>query len=383
MLWLGGLVSLAGDWVLYAALPFFVYERTGSTLATSGMIAAELAPAAVVGSVAGVWVDRLDRRRLLVGANAVQASAVAALLLVSGSGPLWVVYAVAAVQASVASFAVPAESALLPSLVAAGDLVAANALTAFANRVARLAGVPAGGLLLGLAGLDAVILVDVASFLVAGALVAAVIVPPRMSADGDGSPFLREWLDGLRLVRADPSVAMLVWVLGLMTLGGTMIDPLYVAWVRDVLHRGPPVYGALLAVSAGAGIAGSLLVARFRSHASPRVLIGWSSVVAALALAGKWNVPIVAVAVALSVVGGATSVASAIGGETWIQESVADSFRGRVLAALGASGALCSLAGVLVGGIAARQFGVTTMLNVSAALILLSGFVVLRALPLQ
>jgi predicted MFS family arabinose efflux permease len=383
VLWFGGLVSIAGDWILYAALPFFVYERTGSTVATAGMIAAELGPGVLVGLAAGVWVDRLDRRRLLVAANLAQALTVTALVVVVHGDRVWVVYVAAAVQSVIASFAVPAESALLPSLVSPDQLVAANALTTLNNRLARLTGVPVGGLLLGLFGLGPVVVADALSFAVAAAMVALVRTPPHVPVRRDGSvwaSFGGEWLDGLRLVRDDRTVAMLFWVLGLMTFGGTMLDPLYVAWVRDILHRGPQVYAFLLATGAAAGIAGALLVGHVRDRVAPRVLIGWSSLVAGVALLAKWDLPYVVLTFTFTCVGGVTSVASAIGVETWIQRSVGAAFRGRVFAALGASGAFFSLAGALVGGTAARLVGVTTMLNVASVLVVLAGAVVLRAL---
>ena len=116
LLWLAGLVSVAGDWVLMTALPYVVYDRTGSVLATAGMVAAQLAPSILLSSFAGVFVDRWDRRRVLVVANLLQALTVTALLLV-GDGTLWIVYAVAAAQSAFASFSQPAESALLPTLV--------------------------------------------------------------------------------------------------------------------------------------------------------------------------------------------------------------------------------------------------------------------------
>jgi predicted MFS family arabinose efflux permease len=378
LLWFGGLVSVAGDWVLYAALPFFVYERTRSTVATAGMIAAELGPGALIGSFAGVYVDRLDRRRLLVGTNLLQALTVAALFAVTHASRLWVVYAVAAGQSILASFSMPAESALLPSLVDASELMAANALTALDNRLARLAGVPLGGLLLGLLGLDPVVIVDALSFVVAATMVGLVQLEPREPAARRLS-VRGEWLDGLELVRCDRAVALLFAVLGLMTFGGTMIDPLYVAWVRDVLHRGPEVYGLLLATHSSAGIAGTLAVGRYRARVTPTLLMGWASIVAGAVLAVKFDVPVVAVTFALSVIGGATSVASAIGVETLVQSSVADAYRGRVFAALGASGAFFSLAGAVVGGVGARIFGVVAMLNVSAALIVVSGLFVVRS----
>jgi predicted MFS family arabinose efflux permease len=379
LLWTGGLVSVTGDWVLNAALPFFVYERTGSTIATAGMIVAELGPSVLVGSFAGVYVDRLDRRRLLVVTNLLQALVAAALLLVAFGTGVWVVYAVALAQSSIAAFSVPAESALLPSLVAPGDLVAANALNTLNNRLARLAGVPLGGLLLGLAGLTSVVVVDVASFAAAAVLVSLVRPPARAPAPRER--FGGEWREGLRVVRHDPAVTMVFWVLGLMTFGGTMLDPLYVAWVRDVLGGGPQVYGLLLATHAVAGIAGAVCVGRLRSRLSPRLLMGWSSVAAGLALAAKFALPFVLLTFALTVVGGVVSVASAVGVETWVQSVVPDALRGRVFAALGASGALFSLAGAVAGGVAARYVGVTAMLEVAASLVLLAGVVVLRALP--
>src|SRR3954453_21928701 len=218
LLWTGGLISVAGDWVLYAALPFFVYERTGSTVATAGMIVAELGPGVVFGSFAGVWVDRLDRRRLLVVTNLLQAAVAGLLLLVTHGSRLWIVYAVAGAQSLLASFSQPAESALLPSLVGPGELVAANALNTLNNRLARLAGVPVGGLLLGLFGLEPVVLLDAVSFLVAAALIALVHAPARVVAERTG--IRGEWLDGLRLIRRDSTIGMLFWVLGLYTFGG-------------------------------------------------------------------------------------------------------------------------------------------------------------------
>ena len=379
LLWFAGLVSIAGDWVLYAALPFFVYERTHSTIATAGMIAAELGPSIVIGSLAGVYVDRLDRRRLLVVTNLLQALTVTALLVVAHGGALWVVYAVAAGQSVLASFSQPAESALLPSLVAPEVLLAANSLTALNNRVARLVGVPLGGLLLGLLGLSPVVLVDAASFLAAAAMIAAVVAPPRIRPMEPAS-FAGEWRAGLSLIRREHQIAVLFAVLGLMTFGGTMLDPLYVAWVPDVLHRGPPIYALLLTAHSVAGIFGALAVGTFGARFTPRTLVGWTSFIAGAALIVKFDVPQLELAFALSLLGGLTSVVSSIGVETLVQQTVREDFRGRVFAALGASGALFSLAGAVLGGSLARLVGVTPMLNVAAGLVVLAGAVVLRAL---
>jgi MFS family permease len=376
--------------VLYAALPFFVYQRTGSTIATAGMIAAELGPSIVVGSLAGVYVDRLDRRRLLVATNVLQAATVAVLLVVARGGPLGVVYAVAAAQSVLASFSQPAESALLPSLVPERDLIPANALNALNNRIARLFGVPVGGLLFGFLGLRPVVLVDAASFLAAALLIAAIAAPrPRAVEDETASELARsafhsfwaEWIDGLRLMRRDRTIAVIFGVLGLMTFGGTMLDPLTVAWVRDVLDAGPQVYAWVLTIHATSGIVATLLVGRFGHRVSPRTLMAWPGIAAGCVNFVKYNVPSVTLALSLAVVVGITSVMSSVGTETLVMRSVRDEYRGRVFGALGASGALLSLLGGVFAGTLAEVVGIVPMLNVSTALILLAGIVVLRAFP--
>jgi MFS family permease len=62
LLWFGGLVSMMGNWMLSIALPIYVYQLTDSTLATSAMLAAQMLPTLLFGSVAGVLVDRWDRK---------------------------------------------------------------------------------------------------------------------------------------------------------------------------------------------------------------------------------------------------------------------------------------------------------------------------------
>jgi MFS family permease len=386
LLWWGGLVSVAGDAMLLAVLPYVVYETTGSTLATAGMTVAELVPGIVLGSVAGVLVDRWDRRRLLVATNLLQAATVAALLvLVREPGLLAVVYVVAALQSSLSAFSLPAETSLLPTLVPEDDLVAANALNALNNRVGRLVGLPLGAAVHAAAGLGAVVALDVASFLVAAGLVALLRVrhapPSRTPGPPPGLPAFRaEWVDGLALIRRDRSIGVLFVVFGLMTFGGTMLDPLAAPWVRDVLHEGVAVYALLMTTHSLAGIAGSLVVGAIGARVAPYLLTGVGSLVAGCVLLVRFNVPVVAVAVALSLVSGIVAVASSVGVETLAQQRVPEAFRGRVFGTLQAWIWLLSLLGAVVGGVGAELVGVLPMLDLASVLTAGAGLVVLHRL---
>jgi MFS family permease len=385
LLWWGGLVSVAGDWILVAVLPYVVYVRTGSTIATAAITVAELLPGILLASVAGVLVDRWDRRRVLVLVNLLQALTVLVLAVwaVHG-GLLGMVYVVAAAQSALSSFSLPAENALLPTLVPDDELLSANALNALNNRVGRLAGLPLGPVVYAAGGLGAVALADAASFLLAAALVGLVRtrgpVPDTAEAPASGR-FVAEWLDGFRLVRDDRSIRALFVVFGLMTFGGTMLDPLSAPWVHDVLHGSAGVYALLMTVHAAAGIAGSLLVGVFGARLSPRLLCGIGSLVAGCLLVVRFNVPVLAVAVVLSLVSGVTSVASSVGADTLAQQRVPESYRGRVFGSLQATIWLLSLLGAAVGGIGAEWIGVVAMLDVASVLVGVAGLVVLVSLP--
>src|SRR5512133_2770355 len=106
-----GLVSLTGDWLLGVGLAYAVYALTGSTLASAATLLSSFVPQMVVGSVAGVFVDRWDRKRTMVVANLLLAGGLLPLLLVTGADRIWVVYAVLATQSCVEVFFGPAEQA--------------------------------------------------------------------------------------------------------------------------------------------------------------------------------------------------------------------------------------------------------------------------------
>ena len=154
LLWAGGLISETGDWFLLVGLPVWVLQITGSSLVTATVFLVGLLPGLVVGPLAGVLVDRWDRRRTLVAVSLAQAAFLLPLLAVDGRERLWIVYLVMAVEAALAQLNDPARNALVPTLVPKDDLVGANALIGLNTNVARLAGSPLGGILVEVAGVN-------------------------------------------------------------------------------------------------------------------------------------------------------------------------------------------------------------------------------------
>lgn len=107
LLWTGGLISVTGDWVLSIGLPIYVLILSHSVLATSIILISGRIPSLLLGPLAGVFVDRWNRKRILVVGNMLSALALLPLLLVTTDDRIWIVNVVAFVEACVEQFFVP------------------------------------------------------------------------------------------------------------------------------------------------------------------------------------------------------------------------------------------------------------------------------------
>lgn len=384
---------MTGDWMLLVALPIYIYQATGSALATGAMFAAGLLPNVLFGSVAGVFLDRWDRKRTLVFGNTLLALSVLPLLVVPQTGWLWVVYAVAFVQSCFGVFNEPAENSLLPALVGDERLVSANSLNATNNNLARLAGPALAGLVVGWFGLVGVVVVDAASYLVSAALVSLISArsapqrpedAPPADAGGAAAAFSgvwREWAEGLRLVGTG-RVLLTVFVVGAVTgLGEGVFLALFPPFVRVALGGGALELGWLMSAQAVGGVLGGLVVGAAAARLSPPRLLGWGAVLFGLIDLAIFVYPSfvesIAVGLALFVLVGVPAAGMLAGLQTLLQTSAKDHVRGRVFGALGTTQALLMLAGTLLGGALGDAVGIVPVLVVQGGAYVAAGILVL------
>ena len=370
-LWLAGLVSDTGDWLLLVSLPILVFQLTGSTLGTAYAFLIELAPFILLAPVAGVLADRLDRRRLMLVVSLAQAAGLVPLLLWPR---LPVVYGVIALEAALAALFDPTKNALLPTLVPADDLVSANSLVGLNQNLGRLVGGPLGGLLLAAGDLRAIVAADAVSFLLAVVLIASLRPAPataavaRAAAGPAGHPFTRRGVLVGLVVAAVASVAQGLFVV------------LYVVFVARALRGGAAETGLLRGVQAIGAIGGGLLLA-VAARIRPGRLVGLSCLAFGLISLATWNAPRLTTAVplyvALFVAVGVPGVAMMTGLSTVLQKSTVDGERGRVFAALGVAVAGGQALGMVAAGLLGDRLDVVTVLNGQASLYLLAGVVAL------
>ena len=382
LLWIGGLISTVGDWVLFVALPFYVYQHTGSTLATGATFIAQILPPLLLGSVAGVFVDRGERRRTMIIADLSSALLLLLLLTVHTRADLPRVYIVAFLLAAIAQFFGPAKGALIPRLVGTAHLVRANALNALGDNIPRLVGPALGGVLFAGLGLPGVVLTDSASFLFSGMLILFIRVPPETAEAGAvpapqaraaQTAFWHEWRAGLRVVASDRVLRTLFTVEGLAVVGQGILDVLFVPYVKRVLHGDAELFGWLLTAQAIGGLLGGMIAGHMSGKLSPTQLLGLSMGLVGATIVTAANVPILPLIFPLVALVGIPVVGWLVGAQTVLQDSVADCCRGRIFGTYGTTSALTRLGGMGLAGVLGDRLGIVPVLDVSGGLHIVAG----------
>jgi MFS family permease len=206
LLFYGQAVSVLGDALFPVALAFAVLDGLDASPAQLGLVlAAQVAPMTALVLVAGVWADRVSRRRLMlisdVGRGAVQAAL--AMLLLAGTAELWHLFVLVALYGAFEAGFRPAAGGLVPALVPTAELQQANSLIALAQNLGFVLGPALAGVLIVVLSPGAAVAVDAATFAVSAAFLVLLREPARVhAAERQGPGFLAELRGGLAEVRA-------------------------------------------------------------------------------------------------------------------------------------------------------------------------------------
>ena len=384
-LWLGQLASSLGTWLLVVAVPLHVFDLTGSTLATGLAFVAETLPAVLVGPVAGVLVDRVDRRRLMIGVDLLRALAVLSMLAADSAGRLWIIYAALLVENGAAQLFRPARQALVPSLLGGSDrLSAANAMFAAIDGLVRLVGSVAGGLLYLAIGFGGLVLTDTSSYLVsaAGCYLVQHRGLRRTTHRGRlaGPAGLAELRAGLAHLRSSTPLRGMLLVTAVFYLSNGAITALLVPFARIELRADPARFGYLLAALGCGYLLGTPLARWVIDRFSPRQAVAVSVPVLAgcyLAAFGPADYRTTLVAFAVS---GMPAVVLLVAVQTDCQRRTPDALLGRVTSTFLTVEMGVSVLGAATASLVAQHTGVRPVIGVAVAGLTLLATVVPRVL---
>lgn len=272
MLWAANAVSLAGTAVTGIALPMIaIYDLHASPFEVGLLTTMTWLPQLALGLPAGVLVDRIRRRPLLVAADVGRALILAAVPLVAAFGVLhlWTLYVVAAATGVLTMLFGLGWTAYLPFLINRDRLVDGNSKLEATNTVIGIAGPGLGGLLVQLMSAALALVADAASYLLSAACLAAIRAkepnPPRQSR----IHLLRELGEGFRFLTQHPLAAAFVAFFAFGALVMTAHQTLLVLFLVRTVGLQPGVVGGLLAVGGAGGFLGALLAPRLSQRLGP------------------------------------------------------------------------------------------------------------------
>jgi MFS family permease len=327
LLYIGQAVSFAGSMITYVAIPYQVYDLTGSTLVVGLLGVAELVPLLGTALLGGALADAHDRRRLVLLADTTLL--VLALVLVANAlladPHVWLLFVVAAGMSAAGGLQRPPLDAMLPRLVPREELPAASALEGFRDNAGRIAGPALAGVLIATAGLGATYAVDAASFLVSlAALVRMRAVPAPPEAAPPSFARIRE---GLRYAgsRQELTGSYAVDI-------NAMLFGIPIALFPAVAdrHGGPELLGLLYAAGPVGAALFTLLsgwIGRVRRHGKAIALSAGSYGVAIVVFGVADALPLALVALAAA---GASDMSSVIFRQTLWNQTIPDRMRGRM-----------------------------------------------------
>lgn len=319
-LWLSGAIALSGSYIGQVALVYYVYVTTGSAADVAYISIAGLVPNLILSTVSGAIADRFERRRVMVLSDVVRLvswAAIATIVLLIGLHLPTILVAVA-VAAAFTSLFYPAERALLPEIVAEGQIPSANAILLSTNQVVGFIAYASGGLLVATAGVVVGLYYDALAFGVSALLIVTIVVrrsPPSEAAPPPLEPFWSSVRAGFVYLRRNVGLLELTLNAAFLNFFINVVLTFVVVYVVSTLSLGSSVYGIVLG-GFSAGSAGGAVLAMRRPQVHRMGLV-WTvtGLATALPVAALVLWPGYAVAAASMV---AIGVLTGYGGTTWL-----------------------------------------------------------------
>lgn len=366
-LWSGQIISAVGSHVTGTALPLTAILVLAASPVQVGVLAALAAlPVLLIGLVAGVWVDRLRRRPILIATDLGRAAVLALIPLFALTRALHIelLYAVAFSVGVLTVFSEIANQAYLPTVVPRENLVEANSAMGASESLAEIAGPPLGGVLVQWLTAPCAILFDAVSFLVSATCVAFIRAPePPPKWLKQRESIIREIGEGLSIVVRHPLLRALALGSATFNFFGNFIGALYALFIIRDLRLSPAAVGLLVGLGGVGALGGALLAGRLVR----RFGIGLT-ITGSLAITGL-------IQLLLPFAGGPTWLAismlaaSQLLGDVWIaiyfigelsvrQNAIPDRLRGRANASMQVLMQGLTPVGAVVGGVLGAAIGV-------------------------
>lgn len=375
LLWSAQLVSTIGSALTSLAASILVYRATGSALSVGLMLMATAAPSILLGLIAGVFVDRLDRKRIMVTADLLRALLVFTIPFVIESNIAWL-YVIVLLTSSVGQFFDPAQSSVLPEVASDPELAAANSLMAISSFGATAVGFAASGLLAQIS-IEWAFYIDALTFLFSAGCIFLTQVP-KIQAEGDTriATVLRNMQSGMSFLFRSPVLRSSFMILPLMGISFGLSNSLLLPFATRALGATEFQYGVQEGLTSLGFVVGSLLMARVADRLPAGQWLTLSFVamgVCQIIYSQLSSIPLAFFFVTLS---GLANAPSVVARQLLLQRSTPREMRGRVASVFFVTRDVSFLIGMALTGLA-DVVGVRELFFIGAMIILAPGILAL------
>ena len=381
-------ISLIGTWMTRLATGWLVFRLAGADAAwLLGVVSfAGLAPAFVLGPLAGVLVDRSNRHTVLVITqilSLLQSAALAAVAFLAGpgTGTVWLVAGLSIFQGIINAFDMPARQSLLIEMVSNREhLPNAIALNSSLVNGSRLIGPALAGAVIAAAGEAWCFVIDAVSYLAVVAALLAMRLPRRERKRPEGS-VLRHLVEGFRYAFGFQPIRSLLLLLALVSFAAMPYSVMLPVFAANVLGGGPHTLGLLSAASGVGALAGAMYLASRSSILGLGRVIVIATLCLGVGLIGFSQSGRVWLSTLLLVLVGGGMMVQMAAANTLIQTMVEEDKRGRVMGFFGMAFQGAAPFGSLLAGWAAGFVGVQMVVLGSGVLVLLGSLIFATRLP--
>jgi MFS family permease len=370
-LWAAQVVSVFGDFLaIFAVLSYVSFNLHASAAQVTLISVSFMIPFALIGPVAGVFVDRWNVKRTMIASDLIRA--VLALGLVFGAN-VWAIYAILFVLSTVSTFFVPAQTVTLRTVVPKEGLLAANALIQQAFQFMRIISPVLAGTVVASFGASSCYYLDSVTFLFSASMIATLVIAREPTVPAKGShpliSVLNDLLAGVKFIFTHPTVSFVILAMAAGMFAVSCFGPLIAVYVRDELQANSVVFGIINSLIGVGMIIGTVVISRFAKEVSKTHMALWG-----LFTMGGFVIVLAAfktiAAASVGMLGiGIGVIFVVVSAQTLMQSQTPMEMIGRVSGSFMAVLSIANLIGLVISGSLAQTLGIRNLFFGSAAVL--------------
>ena len=376
LLWTGQLVETIGNSLTSLAASIYVYRLTGSDLSVGLMLMATAAPSLLVGLFAGVFVDRYDRKKIMIAADVLRGLLVVLIPFLVSINVIWL-YVIVMLISAIGQFFDPAHESVLPEVASDEELAAANSLIAISSFGSTAVGFAAAGLIASAASIDWAFYTNAITFLFSAFCVYLIrIKPVQVEEETSAAVVIQNLRAGVRQLFNTPVLRSLFSVQAIVLVSFGLSNTLLLPFALTVLKATEFEYGLQEGLTSIGFVVASLLMAKVFDRLQAGAWLAISFLGMGLIGVIYSFLDSVPLAIALITFSGFFNAPSSIGRRVIVQRNTPPEMRGRVSSAFFVARDVLFLIGMGAAGLA-DYMDVRLLYLVSALMLVFAGIALL------